>query len=61
MELLNNYNIKDRYNGFDKKNDIDNYIKDIERLSKVFNTDEFKLFNSTVFNLQTKLLKIKIY
>ena len=59
MELLNTYNIKDRYNGFDKKNDIDNYIKDIERLSKVFNTDEFKLFNSTVFQFTNKVIKDK--
>ena len=58
-ELLSTYNIEDRYNGFDNTNDIDNYIKDIKRLSKVFNTDEFKLFNSTVFQFTNKVVKDK--
>ena len=59
IELLKKYNIKDRYNGFNLKTDINNYVKDIERLSKVFNTDEFKLFNSTVFQFTNKVIKDK--
>jgi hypothetical protein len=59
LNLLKKHGIKDRYNSFNKNTDIDNYINDIVKLTKVFNTDEFKIFNATVLQFTKKAIKDK--
>jgi hypothetical protein len=57
LNLLEKNGISDRYNAFNKNTDIDNYINDIVKLTKVFNTDEFKIFNATVLQFTKKAIK----
>tara|TARA_R100000951_G_scaffold113354_1_gene115183 strand:- start:108 stop:8234 length:8127 start_codon:yes stop_codon:yes gene_type:complete len=59
LNLLKKHGIKDRYNAFNKNTDIDKYINDIVKLTKVFNTDEFKIFNATVLQFTKKAIKDK--
>tara|TARA_B100001113_G_scaffold65695_1_gene50485 strand:- start:14738 stop:21649 length:6912 start_codon:yes stop_codon:yes gene_type:complete len=57
--LLSENNIKDRYNKFKDETGIDTYIADIPKMVKIFNTDEFKIFNATVLQFSGKALKDK--
>ncbi len=59
LNLLEKHGINDKYNGFEKNTDIDNYINDIVRLTKVFNTEDFKIFNATVLQFTEKAIKSK--
>ena len=62
--LLSENNIKDRYNKFEDETGIDAYIADIPKMVKIFNTDEFKIFNATVLQFSKKALKdnkLRIY
>ena len=70
LNLLEKQGINDKYNGFrsdfttskrgtKKHVEIDNYISDIIKLTKVFNTDDFKIFNSTVLQFTEKAINSK--